>query len=73
MVEENKIRTEELTKFYLDQLKEQNKNQKLNQGKMGRKKSLIIVNMPSAAGEILIDQNESISNVTNGSEDIKLV
>ena len=40
---------------------------------MGRKKSLIVVNMPSATGEILIDQNESINNKTNGSEDRKLV
>ena len=40
---------------------------------MGRKKSLIIVNMPSATGEILIDQNESINNMTHGSEDIEIV
>lgn len=40
---------------------------------MGRKKSLIVVNMPSATGEILIDSNENILNKTNGSEDIELV
>ena len=40
---------------------------------MGRKKSLIVVNMPSATGEILIDQNESINDKTNGSEDRELV
>ena len=40
---------------------------------MDRKKSLIVVNMPSATGEILIDQNESINDKTNGSEDRELV
>ena len=38
---------------------------------MGKKKSLIVVNMPSATGEILIDPNESILNITNGSENVQ--
>ena len=29
--------------------------------------------MPNATGEILIDQNESINNMTHGSEDIEIV
>ena len=63
-----------MTKFYLEQLKEQKNNPKYKQGKMGRKKSLIVVNMPCATGEILIDQNESIKNkTTNCSEDKELV